>query len=85
MSSSRVSHGDGQPKNYCKYKAQFRGTLSTGGAYSSTSTATSGCTPIPFYVDRTIGRDFRSGTLFYGQAYHDGAWAPGSPALEIRR
>jgi hypothetical protein len=82
--STRVSHGDGTSGvNLCRYKAQIRGTLSTGGSWSKTSGTSSGCTPVTAWMDISSSVTLRHGSLFYGQFYHDGAWAPGSPALTI--
>ena len=81
---NRVSHGDGtSAKNICNYKAQIRGTLYPSGSWSKTSGTTYGCSPLSAYVDIYAKVTLRHGSLFYGQFYHDGAWAPGSPALTI--
>jgi hypothetical protein len=81
---SRVSHGDGVGGiNLCGYKAQIRGTLYPNGSWSKTSGTYSGCTPVSAWMDITASVTLRHGSLFYGQFYHDKAWAPGSPALTI--
>ena len=82
--SSRVSHGDGTSgTNICNYKAQLRGTKSTGSAWSKTSGTSAGCSPVSAYVDMNAGVTLKDGSVFYGQFYHDGAWAPGSPGLNV--
>ncbi|MDR1189591.1 MAG: hypothetical protein LBK95_19430 [Bifidobacteriaceae bacterium] len=80
-----MSHGDGVGGiNLCNYKAQNRGTRS-GGSWSKTSSQTSGCVPVTAYVDMTVNLSFDNNSQFYGQMYHDGAWAPGSPAAKIKK
>ncbi|MBM7826626.1 hypothetical protein [Microbacterium aurum] len=78
-----MSHGDGVFTNYCGFQSKAWGTLSINGSYSATFGYTAGCTPAPYYNDKTIGKTFKNATNMYGQSYHDGGWAPGVPSVQI--
>ncbi|MGN8552200.1 UNVERIFIED_CONTAM: hypothetical protein OHV15_06425 [Microbacterium sp. SLM126] len=80
----RVSHGDGaQLYNYCGFQSRVKGTLAAGTAYSSTFGYTAGCTPAPYFNDKSLGHKFKSGTNIRGDSYHQGAWAPGVAQVGI--
>ena len=68
----------------CENKARFRGTLHNGDSYSLTSTQTSTCSLAPVVWNRIDPRrTFKDPSTFSGQNYHDGAWAPGVPAVRL--
>jgi hypothetical protein len=85
VDSVRVSHGDGGGiYNMCGFQSKAWGTIAYGStAWTSTFGYTSGCTPFPFYNNKTVGATFAPSSTIKGQSYHDGAWAPGIPQVKI--
>lgn len=82
VTNTRVSHG-GEGINICNYKAKVYGTLRNGNAWSTTSSIARQCSILSGYIDITVGRYFKDGSQYFGKFYHDGAWAPGAPAVNI--
>jgi hypothetical protein len=80
MSRARVQHlhGIGFATTYCGSQAKVAGTLTTGRAWSRTFGYQSGCWFV--MVDEVTSPNvyLRAGSAFTGQAYHDGAWSPGT-------
>jgi hypothetical protein len=80
MSRARVQHlhGIGFTNTYCGAQAKVAGTLTTGAAWSRTFGYQSGCWFVMVDEVTAPGVYFRAGSAFTGQAYHDGAWSPGT-------
>lgn len=80
MSRARVQHlhGIGALTTYCGAQAKVSGTLTTGKAWSRTFGYQSGCWFVMVDEVTYPGAYFRAGSAFSGQAYHDGAWSPGT-------
>jgi hypothetical protein len=83
MSSARVQHMHGIDfaTTYCGAQAKVSGTLTSGASWSRTFGYQSGCWFV--MVDEITSPKvyFKAGSTFWGQAYHDGAWSPGTPSI----
>lgn len=83
MSRATVQHlhGAGLVTTYCGAQAKVSGTLASGAGWSRVFGYQSGCWFV--MVDETTSPNvyFKAGSNFYGQAYHDGAWSPGSASI----
>jgi len=68
--------------NYCELQARATYTITNGATWQNYSSLRSGC-----YVYLSILIKIRmyayDPSYFYGEAKHDGAWAPGVPRLTI--
>jgi hypothetical protein len=85
VTSVRVAHTEGAVvAGLCGFQSRVTGTLSAGTAYTTIFGYTAGCTVTQFHNDSNINRNFKLGTNIKGQAYHDGAYAPGIATIAIQ-
>jgi len=68
----------------CNSAGSFTGTLKNGKRYNYTTPSLGGCNFFGQIVGPiNIYQDFKNGTTFTGQNWHDGKWSPGVPVATI--